>query len=209
MRNGGEAYQWKVAKKIVNKADCIVAEDLNISGMRRRCQPKIDEKGRFLPNGQSAKRALNRSIADAFWGTLADKIEYMAAKSGKIFVKVNPDKTSQTCSVCGYVDAGSREREKFICTNCGHFDHADKQAARNIRQKAIDWLGLKIITELKKVRRDSSKPKQLSLFETPLDFGEINQSCQRDQYARCGKRIEPGNLWKQIELFSEDILAQS
>lgn len=65
------------------------------------------------------------------------------------------------------LDGDSRDREKFICTRCGHFDHADKQAARNIKAKAVSLGGL----ILKKVRRDSAKPPreltQLVLWGTP------------------------------------------
>lgn len=59
-----QAQQWKVANKIVSRnIDAIALEDLNISGMMRRCQVKTDEKtGRFLKNGQSRKKGLNRAI---------------------------------------------------------------------------------------------------------------------------------------------------
>jgi putative transposase len=62
-----QAYQWKVANKIVSRnVDGIALEDLNISGMMRRCRVKADEKtGRFLKNGQSRKKGLNRFISDA------------------------------------------------------------------------------------------------------------------------------------------------
>jgi len=62
-------------------------ENLNISGMLRRCRLKIDEKtGRSLNNGQSKKKSLNRSISDASWGKLILKIEYLAAKQGKVVI---------------------------------------------------------------------------------------------------------------------------
>ena len=140
------AYQWQVANKLVKKADAVVVEDLNIQGMVRRCKPKPDEvTGRFLPNGQSAKRGLNRSILDASWGELISKIEYAAAKSRKVLLKVNPRDTSRECSACGHIDKANRDRERFICTRCGHFDHADKQAARNIKHKAVVEYGLKLV----------------------------------------------------------------
>lgn len=65
-----QAYHWKTANKIVSrKIDAIALEDLNISGMMRRTRVRIDEKtGRFLKNGQSRKKGLNRSISDAGWG---------------------------------------------------------------------------------------------------------------------------------------------
>ena len=47
--------------------------------------------------------------------------------------KVSPALTSQRCSVCGRVDARSRESQAvFRCTACGFADHADVNAARNI-----------------------------------------------------------------------------
>ncbi|MEG4627942.1 transposase [Microcoleus sp. w1-18aA5] len=84
-----QAYHWKVANKIVShNVDAIALEDLNISGMMRRCRVKADEKtGRFLKNGQSRKKGLNRSISDAGWAELILKIEYLAAKQGVRFVQ--------------------------------------------------------------------------------------------------------------------------
>lgn len=199
--NRRSAYQWQVANKLIKKADAVVVENLNIRGMVKRCKPKRDEStGRFLANGQSASRGLNRSILDASWGELISKIEYVAAKSGKVLLKVDPRHTSQKCSACGFVDKASRDREKFICTECGHLDHADKQAARNIKQKAVLEYGLSLI---KKVRRDSPKPKQLTLFETPSAESTVPK--RRHQSACKGKRSEPGNLEVQLDLFSQDI----
>ncbi|MYB29765.1 MAG: transposase [Cenarchaeum sp. SB0663_bin_5] len=44
---------------------------------------------------------------------------------------------TQTCHVCGMVDAKSRvPRDKFICTNCTRVFHADVNAAWNILHRA-------------------------------------------------------------------------
>ncbi len=140
-----ESYQRQIAFRIVSKADGIAVEDLNIRGMKARCKPKYDEqKGRFLVNGQSAKRGLNRSISDAAWGELTRKIEYAAAKRGKKVYLVNPRHTSQECSTCHHIDADSRDGERFICTACGHIDDANLRAARNVKAKAIKQYGLTI-----------------------------------------------------------------
>lgn len=167
-----EAYQWWVAKKIVGLADGVAVEDLQVKNMMKRCKPVKSATGRFLPNNQSAKRGLNRSIADASWYGLTQKLEYMAAKSGKKLYRVNPQYTSQTCSKCKHVDKSSRNREKFVCTNCGYIDDANLQAARNVRTKAIDSYGVTIVKKTrirsKTVRRDSSKPVQLSIFDVNL-----------------------------------------
>lgn len=198
-----ESYQWQAAKKIVSKSDAIAVEDLNIAGMIKKCKPKYDEKiGRFLKNGQSAKRALNRLIADASWYSLTQKIEYMAAKSGKVVFRVNPRHTSQECSVCHHIDPENREGEKFLCTNCGHVDDANFQASINIKNKAINHYGLNII---KKVRRDLPEPKQLTLFQTPTS--ELTEVKRIKQSASNGKRVVPGNLREcafQLSLFNQE-----
>jgi putative transposase len=133
------AYQWNVAKTIVSrKVDAIALEDLNISGMLTRCQVKTDEKtGRFLKNGQSRKKGLNRSISDASWSDLILKIEYLAVKQGKVVIKINPKYSSQECRNCGHTDKSNRDGEKFICTECGYHEHADIGAAKTIRDRAF------------------------------------------------------------------------
>jgi len=200
------AYQWFIANKIVSKADAVSVEELNIKGMRAKCKPKSDDvkQGRFLKNGQSAKRGLNRSISDASWGTLIEKIQYAAAKSGKSFFKVDPRNTSRTCSKCSVVDGLSRFGEKFVCTSCGHEPHADKQASSNIKTRATQQNGL-VIKKLKKVRRDSAKPKQLILFETPTV--ESTTGKRKQHRARNSKRGVPGNPPTQLSLWDIEDLA--
>ncbi|MFS8118715.1 MAG: RNA-guided endonuclease InsQ/TnpB family protein [Microcoleus sp.] len=143
-----QAHQWKTANKIVSRnVDVIALEDLNISGMMRRSKVKVDEKtGRFLKNGQSRKKGLNRAISDAGWGDLVLKVAYLAVKQGKTVIKVNPKHSSQECRNCGNIDKSNRDCEKFICVECGYHEHADIGAAKTIRDRA-----------LKIVRGDSAK----------------------------------------------------
>jgi putative transposase len=168
-----EAYQWWVANKLIKKYDAVAAEELPIENMMKRCQPIKSNTGRFLPNNQSAKGGLNRYISDASWYDLTKKLEYLAAKSGKRLDKVNPQYTSQTCSKCSHVDRYSHNGKKFICTNCGHIDDANLQAARNVKTKAREAYGLTIVKKIrsKMVRVDCSKPVQLNLFEIELCEG--------------------------------------
>ncbi|MDY6902322.1 MAG: transposase [Cyanobacteriota bacterium] len=193
--NKREALQWKLASKITKKADVIIPEDLNISGMKSRCKPKKDDnkKGRFLPNGQSRKKGLNRSISEASWHSLLKKIEYMAAKHGKLFHKVNPRYSSQTCPECGCVHKDNRDKEKFICTNCGYMDHADLNAANVLKQRGVEEFGLNLSCRVKikkSVLVDCQEPKQLGLFDMPTSE---TTGVKRRRSARKSKREVPGN----------------
>ena len=146
-------HQWKAANKVVNTAEAIVQEDLNVKAMKSRCKPK-KQQGRFMANGQSAKRGLNRSISDASWGELFSKIAWLALKSGKPVLSVNQSFTSQECSACHYISKANRDGEKFICENCGHIDHADTQASRTILRRA----NLKFVSkDIKSLPGDSRK----------------------------------------------------
>jgi putative transposase len=177
-----QAYQWKVASQIASRrVDAIGVEDLNVSGMLKRCRVKMDETtGRFLLNGQSRKKGLNRSISDASWSELSQKIEYMAVKSGKVFVKVNPKYTSQKCNVCGHIDASSRDKEKFICSACGYMAHADINAAKNIKKLAMNNIASMVCGDSAKPEPFGSKRSRTKSPRTKCKRGEPENPSNRD-----------------------------
>ena len=131
-------YQNKVAKSFVGFADMNVIEDLNVSGMKKRSLPKLDENGKYIKNGQAAKSGLNDAISDAAWYQLRQKIAYQSQKQGKKHTVVAAHHTSQECSECYHISADNRDGEKFICSECGYFDDADNNAGSNIGNKGIE-----------------------------------------------------------------------
>jgi putative transposase len=183
-----DGYQWQAASKIVKTADAVVHEDLNIKGMKARCKAK-KSKGRFLPNGQAAKRGLNRSISDASWGSLLDKVGWLGAKAGKPVLSVNPAFTSQECSACHHVSKDNREGEKFICAACGHIDHADTQASRTTNKRA----GFIFVSKDVKTRRITRKC-------LPADCGKVTPFIVAA--SPTGKRQQVGN-WNLNQIFRE------
>jgi putative transposase len=80
-------------------------------------------------------RPLARRIADAGWSRLVELLRYKLAFSGGRLVEVPAAFSSQTCSTCGLIDAGSRYRERFCCTHCGYIDHADLNAAKVLKSR--------------------------------------------------------------------------
>ncbi len=64
-------------------------------------------------------------------------VEYKARMAGIPVVLVDPRHTSQECSCCGFVDRGNRRSQsEFLCLSCGHAEHADLNAAKNIAKRA-------------------------------------------------------------------------
>ena len=60
-------FLHKTANGVLEQADYVVVEDLNIQGLKRRPKPKKAEDGTYLPNGAAAKSGLNTSISDVGW----------------------------------------------------------------------------------------------------------------------------------------------
>lgn len=52
--------------------------------------------------------------------------------------RVNPAYSSQTCPQCGYVHAGNRNGDKFVCLFCGWVGHSDRVGAHNLRNRMDD-----------------------------------------------------------------------
>ncbi|MBX5451738.1 MAG: transposase [Thermogemmatispora sp.] len=83
--------------------------------------------------GQIRGRALRRRLARWQRGLIRRWVEQRAQERGLQVAEVNPAYTSQICSRCG--QRGHRRRHAFTCPQCGSQEHADINAARNIRTR--------------------------------------------------------------------------
>lgn len=110
----------------------VFVEDLNVRNMSRSAAGTLDEPGRNV----RAKAGLNRSILDQGWGEFVRQLDYKLQWRGGWLVKVPAHHTSQTCSECGHVSPDNRPAQAvFHCRACGHAEHADINAAQNIRAR--------------------------------------------------------------------------
>ena len=73
-------------------------EKLNLKALSKRNKPKLDEEGKYVTNGQSAKTGLNKSWADAAFGQFFEILKCKAEKAGAVVKAVNPNYTSQLLS---------------------------------------------------------------------------------------------------------------
>ena len=135
-----EDIQHKVSRRLVEDHDIIAIEKLNLAGMSKRAKAKVDphNPGVFLPNGQTAKRGLNRKLRLSALAQFGEFLQYKARLSGGQVIEVDPKNTSRRCSSCGHVAQENRESQAvFLCKKCGHSDNADHNAAINILDRAL------------------------------------------------------------------------
>jgi len=64
-------------------------------------------------------------------------LTYKALQRGKQVVKVDARYTSQKCSCCGNINKKSRNKAIYKCVSCGYTEHADINAAINIKQNFL------------------------------------------------------------------------
>lgn len=78
-------HAHKTAFGLLRAHDFIAHENLKIRNMRKAAAPKPDSArlGTFLPNGATAKTALNRSISDAGWGVFLKILHAKAESAGR------------------------------------------------------------------------------------------------------------------------------
>lgn len=107
-------YLHNLTKQLVEQYDVIKIEDLKTKNLLKN-------------------HKLARAIANQSWRKLRSQLEYKCAWYGKQLVTVNPRKTSQICSNCGYDDGKhTLDIRKWTCPNCGMNHDRDINAAKNI-----------------------------------------------------------------------------
>ena len=92
--------------------------------IQRATMGTVEEPGRNV----AAKSGLNRSILDQGWGAFAQMLAYKLTERGGQLLLVRAHHSSQTCSVCGRIQAANRlSRDAFRCVVCGHAEHAEAE----------------------------------------------------------------------------------
>ena len=112
-KNRRKDFLNKLACALVVANDVIVIEDLQIKNMVHN-------------------RHLSKSIADAGWGYLRQRLEAKAVEAGRQVVAVPPQYTSKSCSSCGVIFEDLKLSDRWVRCDCGLSLDRDHNAAINI-----------------------------------------------------------------------------
>ncbi|MGW8875603.1 zinc ribbon domain-containing protein [Streptomyces mirabilis] len=123
-----QGFPARSARQIVDGNALVVLEDLNTAAMTATVRGSVAEPGVRVRR----KSGLNRAILDKGWHSFELAVRNPVRRTGATGRTVNPAHTSTTCPVCGHVHPDNRKsRARFVCTGCGHKEHADTVGAKN------------------------------------------------------------------------------
>jgi putative transposase len=117
VQNQRNDFQHKLARKYVDEHDLIITEKLS--------------------PGRMMDRRFSRSISDAAWSALNQKMAYKAENAGKLFFQVDARNTSQICSRCGVIVPKTLKERVHDCPNCGLVLGRDHNASLVILERGL------------------------------------------------------------------------
>ena len=117
--NQRKDYLQKITTELVKQYDTIVIEDLKTNNLLKN-------------------HHLARAIANQSWRELRTMLEYKCDWYGKELKVVNPYKTSQVCSNCGYDDGKhTLDIRQWTCPQCHSILDRDINASKNIMKLGL------------------------------------------------------------------------
>ena len=114
-------YLHKISHKLISENQVIVSEDLSVKNM--------------IKNHNLAK-----SIFDCSWYELTRQLQYKSDWNDRQYIKIGRFvPSSQTCSVCGYVNSEIKNLavREWTCHKCGTVHDRDINAAINILNEGL------------------------------------------------------------------------
>jgi len=114
-----------------------IISKLLVEKAKRTCRGIALEELKGIRQSKAPSKLLRAQLGSWAFAQMRLFLEYKSTLAGIPVVFVDPAYTSQTCSMCGFVDKANRKSQSdFSCLSCHHTENADVNAAKNIARIA-------------------------------------------------------------------------
>ncbi|MGQ4465301.1 RNA-guided endonuclease InsQ/TnpB family protein [Streptomyces violaceoruber] len=165
-------FYARTANRLTTRNALIVLEDLRVKNLTASAAGTLASPGRNVRQ----KAGLNRAILETGWHRLELALASVARYTGTRVVKVNPAYTSMSCHACGHTAPENRDSQAvFRCRACGHQDHADINAAKNIKAAGLAVSACGDVGAGRSVKQEPKSRatgRTLCVGESPVHAGE-------------------------------------
>ena len=131
--NKRKDFNEKLSSKLIKENDVIVIESLSMKDMAkfRKWEERKESKD---------KNNYGKSVNDLGWCYFVNRLKTKAEEQGKVVIEANKwFASSKTCNICGYVNKDLMVSERsWICPRCGTEHQRDENAAKNLRDVALN-----------------------------------------------------------------------
>lgn len=126
-------FNEKLSTQLIKENDVIVIEALSLKDMAKF--RKWEERKELKDKNNHGK-----SVNDLGWCYFVNRLKAKAEEQGKVIIEANKwFASSKTCNICGYVNRDLTISERsWICPRCGTEHQRDENAAKNLRNVALN-----------------------------------------------------------------------
>ena len=136
VRNRRNTWMHAVAKRLAQRAETLVFEDLRLRNMMKSASGTIEKPGVNV----SQKRGLNRALSDASLAALVETVRHKAESAGGRVLLVDPRNSSLECSCCHAIVV-KQVYDLHDCPHCGLRLHRDHNSGIVLRDRGLAVLG--------------------------------------------------------------------
>lgn len=111
---------------------CVSKKLANLSGINRYALEDLTSI-----RNQRRNKKMNKWMNSWTFYQLEQFLAYKSEARGKQIGYVDARYTSKRCNRCGHQSSVNRKKSRFSCGSCGYHEHADINAAYNIRDRYI------------------------------------------------------------------------
>lgn len=131
--NKRKDFNEKLSTQLVKENDVIVIESLSMKDMAKF--KKWEERKESKDKNNHGK-----SVNDLGWCYFVNRLKAKAEEQGKVVIEANKwFASSKTCNICGYVNRDLTISDRsWICPRCGIEHNRDENAAKNLRDVALN-----------------------------------------------------------------------